>query len=109
MASRDTIGRSNKQSADDKLAESMGHFYADPLGYVMFAFPWDTYTPIQLVELEPKYRDRFNSKYGPDKWACEFLDDLGKDIAANNFDGQMRYNRYSMRQLAATVSVNQFS
>ena len=87
MASRDTAGRSNKRSADDKLAESMGHFYADPLGYVMFAFPWDTYTPIQLVELEPQYRDRFNSKYGPDKWACEFLDDLGKDIAANNFDG----------------------
>jgi hypothetical protein len=39
------------------------------------------------VKLTPEYRERFNSEWGPDKWACEFLDDLGKEIRERGFTG----------------------
>jgi hypothetical protein len=74
-------------SADDQLMEEIAKFYDDPLGYVMFVFPWSTEPAIQMVKLEEPYRSRFNCEYGPDKWACEFLDELGEDIRARNFDG----------------------
>ena len=82
MASRDT------NEAELDLAKDLAEFFADPLGYVMYIFPWSTYGPIQLVELQPPYKERFPScKYGPDVWACEFLDDLGVEIKARKFDG----------------------
>ena len=60
-----------KATTDEKLAILIGRYYDDPLGYVMFVFPWDTYKPIQMVELQSPYKERFpNAKYGPDAWAC---------------------------------------
>lgn len=73
---------------DEQLAESLGALYDDPLGYVMFCFPWDTEKSIQLVKLDEKYKDRFDSEYGPDVWACEFLDDLGEQIRLRGFNGR---------------------
>lgn len=72
---------------DQDLTDQLSLFYADPLGYVMFCFPWDTDPSIQMVLLEEPYASRFNSKFGPDKWACEFLDDLGREIKERGFDG----------------------
>jgi len=72
---------------NEELAATIGSFYADPLGYVMFIFPWDTDPSIQQVELESPYKERYNSKFGPDKWACEFLDQLGAEIRERGFDG----------------------
>lgn len=74
-------------SADKEISDLISDFYDDPLGYVMAVFPWDTNAAIQIVELEEPYKSRFGSKYGPDKWACEFLDDLGKEIRTRGFDG----------------------
>ena len=74
-------------SVDVQLMDDISKFYADPLGYVMYIFPWDSEPSIQLVELEEPWKSRYNCKYGPDKWACEFLDELGKDIEARGFDG----------------------
>ena len=73
-------------SKDERLMDEIATFYADPLGYVMFAFPWGE-DQLTLVELVEPYASRFNSKYGPDKWACEFLDELGEEIKQRNFDG----------------------
>ena len=74
---------------DEVLADAMADFYADPLGFVMFAFPWDDEEAIQMVELPEKYRERFpNCKYGPDEWACEFLDQLGDEVKKRKFDGR---------------------
>lgn len=70
------------------LAEDMGMFFADPLGWVMYSFPWDTDTSIQMVELEEPWASRYNCKYGPDRWFCEFLDELGQDIQGNGFNGK---------------------
>lgn len=60
----------------------------DPLMYVMGAFPWEEDISIQKVPLDPKYHSRFpGCRWGPDRWQCEFLDQLGEDIKLRNFDG----------------------
>lgn len=74
-------------SADELLADQLAQFYDDPLGYVMFAFPWDTEKDIQKVRLQSPYKERFGCEWGPDVWACEFLDDLGAEIRKRGFDG----------------------
>ncbi|KKL97005.1 hypothetical protein LCGC14_1838790, partial [marine sediment metagenome] len=91
-------------SPDEQLAEDLAGFYADPLGYVMYAFPWDEEPSIQLVELKSPYKERFpgatckvstcpfhekvgEHAHGPDVWACEFLDQLGEEIRKRAFDG----------------------
>lgn len=69
------------------IADDMGRFFTDPLGFVMYAFPWDTDKSIQIVELSEPWKSKYNTEYGPDRWACEFLDDLGKLTQKHNFDG----------------------
>ncbi len=77
-----------KQSPDEALADFLASCYADPLKYVMGCFPWDTEPAIQLVKLDKKYQKRFNVVWGPDKWAADFLDDLGREIRRRGFDGK---------------------
>lgn len=72
---------------DVQIADDMSGFVDDPLGYVMYMFPWDTDRSIQMVRLTPEYRERFNCEFGPDKWACEFLEDLAVEIKKRKFDG----------------------
>lgn len=69
------------------LAEDMARFYADPLGFVMYAYPWDSGPALQVVELAEPWSLFYNSKHGPDAWACEFLHELGEKIKAHGFDG----------------------
>lgn len=80
--------RHDKRTLDEQLADALADFYADPLGHVMFSYPWDSDPSIQLVELVEPWKSRYNSKYGPDKWACEFLDRLGGEIKKRGFDGK---------------------
>lgn len=61
-------------SVDIKLAEFIGQFYADPLGFVIAAYPWG----------EPGTLERYA---GPDKWQAEFLTELGKQVEQRCFDG----------------------
>lgn len=77
-----------EQTADEMLADDMGRFFDDPLGFVMYAYPWDTDPSLQVVELPTPWDMRFNSKYGPDVWACELLDRIGKQVREHNFDGR---------------------
>ena len=62
-------------SAQDQLTQELAGYYDDPLGFVMFSFPWEKpESGIQMVELPEEYRKRFpNCEYGPDEWACQFL------------------------------------
>ena len=76
-----------KLTFDEELAEELAKYYADPLGYVMFSFPWHDEPAIRLVPLHKRYHDRFDSEFGPDEWACIFLDDLGEEIGRRGFDG----------------------
>jgi len=52
-----------------------GRFFADPYGFVMFAYPWGEPGPL---------RDH----KGPDAWQAEFLKDLGVEVMRNDFDGK---------------------
>lgn len=70
-----------------KLADLIGRFYADPLGYVMFNWDWDNDKDISLVELKEPWASRYGCKYGPDEWACKFLDNLGEQVKQRKFDG----------------------
>lgn len=57
------------------LAEEISQFYADPLGFVVFAYPWGE--PGTALE---KYD-------GPDDVQAEFLNALGEEVAERGFDG----------------------
>ena len=72
---------------DGALADEVARFYADPLGFVMFAYEWDTDPALQVVRLPEPWRSRYSSDYGPDAWACELLDRIGGQVLANSFDG----------------------
>lgn len=69
------------------LAGDLAKFYADPLGFVMYAFPWDTDPTLQLVKLASPWDLIYGSDYGPDAWACELLESIGADVKARGFDG----------------------
>lgn len=75
-------------SNNQRISDDLAGFMDDPLGYVMYCFPWEEEQSIQIVKLAPDYQERFDCEYGPDEWACEFLDDLGAEIKKRAFDGQ---------------------
>lgn len=58
-----------------EIAQKMVEFYDDPLGYVMWAFPWGK--PGTVLE---KYT-------GPRPWQREFLEEWGRKIKASKFNG----------------------
>lgn len=60
-------------SMDVRLADESARFYADPLGWVMWAFDWN------YGELE--------GFMGPDDWQVESLIDIGNAVRAGGFNG----------------------
>lgn len=76
------------EKADLQLAKELAKFYDDPLGYVMFCFPWDTDETIQQVKLVEPWKSQFGGEYGPDKWACGFLEEVGRQVKERAFDGK---------------------
>jgi hypothetical protein len=61
-------------SPDVMLADEVSKFYADPLGFVMFAYPWGEPGPLE-------------KESGPDDNQKEFLNSLGEEVRARRFDG----------------------
>lgn len=59
---------------DAELAEFVGQFYDDPLGFVLACFPWGEPGPLKDHD-------------GPDVWQREFLEWLGSEVRARKFDG----------------------
>lgn len=99
----------SREVHDRQLLADIAQFYADPLGYVMYAWPWESEASgIQQVLLaegvadqlteddkrrQTAYRERFPwCEYGPDLWACDFLDQLGGEIKKRNFNGRDAVN-----------------
>lgn len=60
---------------DQELADFIGQFWGNPLGFVLAAYPWGEPGPL---------RDH----PGPDVWQAEFLKALGAEVKANGFDGK---------------------
>jgi len=61
-------------NADLELAKALSDYYADPLGFVLFAFPWG--------------KGSLDGHEGPDTWQAEFLDQVGQEVRKRGFDGQ---------------------
>lgn len=59
---------------DLMLADEVSQFYDDPLGFVLFAFPWGEPGTLQ-------------DESGPDDNQIEFLNSLGEEIRKRKFDG----------------------
>ncbi len=76
-------------AASDYLAEELARCYDDPLRFVLWAFPWGSLPETSLVELPEPWASKYpGCKFGPDRWACEFLDDIGRQVKERGFDGR---------------------
>jgi len=79
------------QVAEAKLAAAVAGYRDDPLGFVMFAYPWG----------EPRLPDgSFNplaEKKGPEKWQRRLLNDLGKHIRNNDIRVFLKLDRLVAR------------
>ncbi|WP_070988467.1 hypothetical protein [Halofilum ochraceum] len=63
-------------AAERQLQEDVAGFYADPYGFVLYAYPWGE--PGGWLEKES----------GPDEWQREFLTDLGRLVAEAETAGE---------------------
>jgi len=72
---------------EQELIEMIGSTYDDPLTFVMLAFPWETDPEIQKVKLLEPWASRYGMEFGPDKWICELLDEIGEAVRERGFDG----------------------
>jgi hypothetical protein len=63
-------------------------FYDDALGFVMWTWDWEGDPNLQIVKLLEPWSLVDASKYGPDAWACQFLQDVGAEVRERNFDGK---------------------
>ena len=61
-------------AVDLEIADEVALCYADPLRFVMLAWPWGEPGPLE-------------HETGPDDWQREFLTWIGQQVKANRFDG----------------------
>jgi len=61
------------QAVQEELVQQIAQFYDDPLGHVLFSYPWDT--------------DQLHGRKGPQLWQWDFLEDVGEQVRAKKFDG----------------------
>jgi len=81
------VPRPDREDPEDQLVTDIGSFATDPMGYVMYAFPWDSDHRIQLCKLVEPWASRYpNCEYGPDVWQCMYLDKLGEEIRKRGFN-----------------------
>lgn len=73
---------------DLQIADKAATFYADPLGFVMWAYPWDDDPSLQIVKLQSPWDLVYNRTHGPDVWACELLESIGAQVNRHNFNGR---------------------
>jgi len=82
----DIVEIAQRVSEDEQLASFIAQFFDDPLGFVMAAYPWKTDPTIQLCKLPEPWSLVYDSEFGPDAWACQYLEDLGKKIKERGFN-----------------------
>ena len=75
-------------TTDEQLAQDMAAFYDDPLGWVIYSYAWDTDPALQICKLQPPWKEKYGVEFGPDVWACEFLTEVGRQVAERGFDGR---------------------
>lgn len=75
------------RSYDEQLADEVATFYADPLGFVLFAYEWGVDPALSVVKLPEPYSFVYDSEYGPDLWACQLLEEIGRKVLEHDFNG----------------------
>lgn len=86
------IGRVGDSTAplndpEAELAMAMGELYAEPLTFVIWAYEWGAEPALRLVKLPEPWSLTYRSEHGPDAWACEILQDIGRQVRERKFDG----------------------
>lgn len=66
---------SSAKAAEQSLVDDIGAFYADPLGFVKYAYPWG------------ERGGPLADAVGPYKWQAEYLEQLGCEVLARRFNG----------------------
>ena len=85
---------------NDEVASELAQGFYDPLRFVLWAFPWGELPEFSLVELPEPWASRYPGvKYGPDRWMCELLEEVGEHVRKNNFDG-----RHSVEPLREAIA-----
>lgn len=72
---------------DNDLADYIGGFFDNPLGFVLAAYDWDRDPALRVCQLPEPWNLVYGSEYGPDAWACEVLDEIGRQVREHGFDG----------------------
>lgn len=73
MPGKTPVAADGKIPAKVQLADAVSDYYADPLGFVMFAFTWG--------------KGELRGFDGPDEWQVRFLTKLGEQVRKRGFDG----------------------
>lgn len=110
-ASRNKTEAIDAGADSDDLVDALARFHDDPLGFVMFAFPWNEegtlLAPRQVAGMGHNGGPRLEeAKAGPDTWQIEFLNDLGQQIRARRLDpnlGSIRLARVSGHGIGKTT------
>lgn len=69
-------GNAKENQINAELAEFVGQFYDDPLGFVEHCYPWgEPGTPLEDYD-------------GPDIWQREALEEIGRQVKARRFNGR---------------------
>lgn len=85
------VPRKVSANVEEQIAELMSRCYADPLGFVMAAYPWGSWRdasgnlhPLPGMEFLPDGSPNpLAKKDGPEDWQREYLIDLGLHIEDN--------------------------
>lgn len=75
-----------KFDGEAELVRTLASLYADPMGWVMFAFDWGNDGALRLVPLPEDLQLIYSAEHGLDRWGCNFLQDLGGEVAGRPFD-----------------------
>jgi hypothetical protein len=78
--------------AETMIMERVADFFSDPLGYVMWAFPWG----------EPGALEKFA---GPDQWQAEVLDTVHKQLLDPDQKGAIQINVASGHGVGKTALI----
>lgn len=74
---------------DSPLATELARCFDDPMRFALWAFPFGEIPELSIVPLQEPWASRYpNCKYGPDKWTCELLDEVGRQVRENGFTGE---------------------
>lgn len=70
---------------DYEIAYDLSRFRNDPLGFILYSFPWKYEPIIQKVEMPKHYQDLYQQEHGVDAWAIDFLEDVALQMREGNF------------------------